>query len=98
MQSEFVEHIFIYGDDARDYLVAFIYVSEWAQNKNFPKIDKSKEQNKPAEEAKEGEEPPAEQHAEEDDGLNNQKNKLLVYEDLLRIAEHQQLNSYEKPR
>ena len=35
LQSEYVEQIWIYGDKDRDYLIAFIVLSEWAARKNF---------------------------------------------------------------
>lgn len=42
LQSEYVEQIWIFGDETRDYLVAFIVLTQWSIDRNFKKLDKSK--------------------------------------------------------
>lgn len=82
LQSEYVEQIWIYGDENRDYLIAFIVLTQWSIDRNFKKLDKNAKIKKEIDETR----------------LNEFKFKQLVYEDLLRIAEQEEIQSFEKPR
>ena len=80
--GQFIEQIWIYGDETRDYLIAFVVLTQWSIDKNFKKLDKTAKVKKEIDETR----------------LNEFKFKQLVYEDILRIAEQEQLSSFEKPR
>lgn len=73
LQSEYVEQIWLYGDENRDYLIAFIVLTEWSIERNFKKLDKLAKVKKVIDETR----------------LNEYKFKQLVYDDLLRIAEQE---------
>jgi len=63
-------------------LIAFVVLTQWSIDKNFKKLDKTAKVKKEIDETR----------------LNEFKFKQLVYEDILRIAEQEQLSSFEKPR
>ena len=57
-------------------------LTQWSIDRNFSKLDKSGNSNNLVGEAK----------------LNEYKYKQLVYDDMLRIADQERLQAFEKPR